>query len=684
MKNILKKSIVLTSLVFVFFVYNFTFADNDPATDTAVPDTSFNIIIKDNCTAIDTNGINHIFPDESSPSKFLGICALVAAQEAKYIDSFELINDPSMGLYVKSINNIVPSATEYWALWVNGGYANCGIGCLPVVANDKLSFILSDWSAGTESTKILLNISALESSVLDVVPSVSVHLKIISGTNSLLDKDMSVTACDSDNDKSTPDTITAYCSVLQSGLKSNWNWAWAPGAFVDSIGDIAGYTNKDSSNNDVYHYWSWSSNGNVGMTGLNEYIPKENDVILLEFIDPQTEVVAPESGGNGGGSGYVPVDKVFSVLNALNFLSSNQNSDGSFSSSMYTDWVAIAASAGNSPTLKSSISNYLKSNPIVSSSITDYERRAMSLMALGVNPYNGTSVNYINKIISSFDKTQIGDSSLFNDDVFGLIVLQNAGYTQNDEIINKTISFIIKNQFSNGSWGSVDMTSAAIESLNNFKSISGVSEAISKGELYLISEQKNDGSFGNQSSTSWAIQALSLNTTYNTQIEKSIKYLANDQHIDGGVNSSDTIINRIWSTSYAVPAVLKLSWNNILQSFSKEEDIKTTGTEQQDKIATDVYLDKDALKSESDKNNKSFDIKEEKVSTIKITEIKKAKIPKKIVDKKIIKITNSNNNLLSASADGSTQDPNTFFSIIHKIVIKIKAPFSWLWYRLGF
>lgn len=643
------------------------------------------VVVKDNCIVTDTDGISHVFPEANSTSKFLGVCALVAAQEAKYIDSFELVNDPSMGLYVKSINNIIPSGTEYWALWVNGGYANCGIGCLPVSVNDKLSFILSDWMEETESTKILLNISALETTLpitIPSIPSTSIHLKIISGTNSLYDKDISVTACDSDNNPDTPDTITAYCAVLQSGLISKWNWAWAPGAFVDSIGDIIGYTSKDKDGKDVYHYWGWSANGSMGMTGLNEYIPKVSDVILLEFIDPQPEVIVPTSNGSGGGSVYVAPDKVFSVLNALNFLSQNKNSDGDFGGSMYTDWVAIGASAGNSTTLKSSILNYLISNPINSNTITDYERRAMALMALGVNPYTGTDVNYINKIITSYDGTQIGDSSLSNDDIFGLIVLQNAGYTKNDEIIKNVISFVIKNQSSNGSWGSVDMTAASIESLNSFKSLSGVSESISKGELYLITEQKSDGSFGNPSSTSWAVQALSLNNSYSAQVDKAIKYLAVEQYTDGGLGSGDVISNRIWDTSYAIPAVLKLSWGNIMESFLKEEIIKTTVSPIKDEIVLNFLDNKDIVKPELI-SEVVLPIENNEVP-VKIAEIKKVKTLKKITDTKILEVSDPTSNLLSASAVGSTQNPNAFFSIIHTIIQKIEAPFVWLWYRLGF
>ena len=48
----------------------------------------------------------------------------------------------------------------------------------------------------------------------------------------------------------------------------------------------------------------------------------------------------------------------------------------------------------------------------------------MALMSLGLDPYNTNGENYINKIISGFDRKQFGDASVDNDDIFALITLQ--------------------------------------------------------------------------------------------------------------------------------------------------------------------------------------------------------------------------------------------------------------------
>ena len=52
-----------------------------------------------------------------------------------------------------------------------------------------------------------------------------------------------------------------------------------------------------------------------------------------------------------------------------------------------------------------------------------------------------------------------------------------------------------------------------------------------------------------------------------------IKYIIKEQQNDGGMNQNGDIKSRIWATSYAIPAILKLSWNDILKSFPREESL---------------------------------------------------------------------------------------------------------------
>ena len=228
-----------------------------------------------------------------------------------------------------------------------------------------------------------------------------------------------------------------------------------------------------------------------------------------------------------------------------------------------------------------------------------------------------------------------------------MIVLKNAGYGASDEIIKKNINYIISKQ-SGGSWGSIDMTAAAIQSLKGFENISGVLDSISKAENYLISNQ-GDGNFGNSFSASWALQSLP-----NSNLSKTEKYLASIQQTDGGLeNISSDINNRIWSTSYAIPAILHKSWSDILNNFSKP--------------IIQASIDNSFVENKID-NPKIIDLE------------------KKIEDKEEIKVLEKklDNNVLSASAIGSVENSNIFTSIGSKIVLKTKALFNWLLVSLGF
>lgn len=408
---------------------------------------------------------------------------------------------------------------------------------------------------------------------------VLIHLNIINATTTLYNDEINVLSCDSDNNPATEDEITAYCAILQTEIPSDWNWNWAPGAFIDSLSDISGFISKDENNNDQYHYWSWSLNGGYAETALNLYKLKRNDLVTLEFIEPL--IIEPEvpeipinsnTGGsyNSGDNNQVEREKL-AITKALSYLESTQKSDGSFGNAMYTDWVAIAAKSGNNHALKSTLSTFLRTKKITGDTLTDYERRAMALMALDINPYTGTDINYIEKIIESFDGEQLGDPSLVNDDIFGLIVLAKAGYLQDDLILKKIIDFIIKKQSFDGSWESVDLTSAGVQALENYKKDKTVKKALDSAYQYLTDEQDSDGGYGNAYSTSWAIMALSQKDNNDDIVKKAVLYLLDKQDLDGGYPGTN-IESRIWATAYATPAILKLSWNDILAQFDKEED----------------------------------------------------------------------------------------------------------------
>ncbi|KKQ45636.1 MAG: hypothetical protein US65_C0051G0004 [Candidatus Yanofskybacteria bacterium GW2011_GWC2_37_9] len=295
------------------------------------------------------------------------------------------------------------------------------------------------------------------------------------------------------------------------------------------------------------------------------YVPSANLTIIVSAVP---------SGGDGGSITATSFD----VTNALNYLKSAQAADGSFGGAdLYTDWAGIAFGALNvTDSSRDLLLSYLNSHNSISSLLTDNERHAMALLALGQNPYSFNGVNYINAIVNSFDNIQFGDANLVNDDIFALIPLGNSGYTKNDDIIAKDIAFIISKQKTNGSWEeSVDITAAAIQALKSFESIASVAESLSKATNYIISKQNNDGGFGDSASsvysTSWAMQAMgALGESWTKDGYTASFYLGGQQAEDGAaLPSSETLSNRIWATSYAIAGNSLKPWSEIMESFPK-------------------------------------------------------------------------------------------------------------------
>lgn len=314
---------------------------------------------------------------------------------------------------------------------------------------------------------------------------------------------------------------------------------------------------------------------------------------------------APVQGGGGGGS--VP-PSVFSTDRALSYLYSVQNPDGSFGSDLYTDWTAIAYAAGGvSGNPKSSLLAYLSSRAQVSSLLTDNERRSMALLALGENPYAFHGTNYIAQVISSFDGTQFGDASLVNDDIFALLPLSASGYLASDEMIAKDIQFLVSKQRPDGSWeGSIDLTAAAIQALRSYNT---APEAVEKATLYLQNSQQAEGGFDSVYSTSWAMQA---GASWNKNGKTPTDYLATMQASDGAaISGNESLNNRVWATSYAIPAILGKSWSAIMHSVPKPQITQT---------ASSPMLVVEEVKKEEKVLEKTEENKPEEVSTEPVIE----------------------------------------------------------------
>ncbi len=295
---------------------------------------------------------------------------------------------------------------------------------------------------------------------------------------------------------------------------------------------------------------------------------------------PLTVVAAGSTaGGTGGGGGGTLLRggsaDVFDVDAALRFLVTQQEANGTFGAPIYTDWAAIAFAAAGTNTQE--VREHLKKETASVTSLTDHERRAMALMALGVDPYSGTSIDHVAAIRAEFKDGQFGDPKRVNDDLFALIVLERVGYRVGDVQVDGAITSVLKAQTADGAWdASADLTAAAIQALVPYRAASGVEGALLKAETYLRKVQKSDGGFGDAFATAWVLQAIDVlgDSPKDWMVggNTPLTYLARAQQTDGGVlAATEATSTRVWVTAYAIPAALGMSWREVLHVFSARE-----------------------------------------------------------------------------------------------------------------
>lgn len=355
------------------------------------------------------------------------------------------------------------------------------------------------------------------------------------------------------------------------------NW----GLFLDSVNGIAGTGEPD------WHFWNLWKNGVYSDVGIEGIVLAEGDAFQFTYGPWKTPIIQ----GGGGLLAQIPIvggpvvldvyPRRVNVEDAVSFLMSKQKEDGSFGSPLFTDWTAVALGAyeGKSAAVfygVNALKEWFSKNPVPPGSVlTNFERRAMALMALSLNPYEGTGQNVIEPILMSFDGQQFGSPDLVNDDIFAALVLLKAGYETNVTPLLEAIPFILSWQRESGSFGGADLTAAAVQVLSLLPESETQEQALIAARDYLALQQESTGGFGNVYSTSWVLQAIAaLNEDGNAwaiDVDKRTPehFLALHQALDGGLLKDGSSENRIWATSYAVCAALGKSWGDILKNFEK-------------------------------------------------------------------------------------------------------------------
>jgi len=265
------------------------------------------------------------------------------------------------------------------------------------------------------------------------------------------------------------------------------------------------------------------------------------------------------------------------IASALDYLRNSQTTQGDIGGFATSAWVTMAITAagedphnwkvGSNP----SIVDYLAASAGSATSVTDYARMTLAIVAADEAPTSFGGIDFVDALKTLYDDGQIGDASLLNDDFWGIMALVSAGESASSGIIANSVGFIKNNQNDDGGWSwainqSSDVDDAAWALIAAGESSD--SNAIINGLNYIKSQQADNGGFlswgaaTNPSTDSWAIDAIvaagqnptSSNWTKNnnTPIDDLLGFqnTTNGSFPDWQGNPSP------WTTAYAIPALL--------------------------------------------------------------------------------------------------------------------------------
>ncbi len=168
-----------------------------------------------------------------------------------------------------------------------------------------------------------------------------------------------------------------------------------------------------------------------------------------------------------------------------------------------TAWTIMAlVAAGESPSLDT-----LKS--VSSTKAIDYEAPILALTAAGKDPRTFGTTDLIAKLKSFSDGTQLGDATILNDDVFGILALISAGESRESAAVSSTLRFVKARQNGDGGWGyavggtsDTNTTAAAVMALRAAGTLA-TDASTTKALDYLKAAQNSDGGFPYDPKSAW-------------------------------------------------------------------------------------------------------------------------------------------------------------------------------------
>jgi len=166
-------------------------------------------------------------------------------------------------------------------------------------------------------------------------------------------------------------------------------------------------------------------------------------------------------------------------------------------------WSAMALSAAGKTADVSGI------RTLIDPKATDYETAIMAIAAQNQSPRTYPATDYVEALKSLYDGTQLGDVTILNDDVFGILALRAAGLSQSDSVITGVRNYLLLKQNSDGGWGfavggdsDTNTTAVAVMALLD-AGVAKADLAITKAVSYLKGTQNSDGGFPYDPVSQW-------------------------------------------------------------------------------------------------------------------------------------------------------------------------------------
>lgn len=264
------------------------------------------------------------------------------------------------------------------------------------------------------------------------------------------------------------------------------------------------------------------------------------------------------------------------LTQGVNWITDAVDDDGLIESIGITEWAAIALARAEHKVPKAMKAAIIDYDP-AKTSATDLERHILALVAVGANPHDTNSENYVQQLYANHAKDQqIGDSAYLNDDIFGVLALLRAGQDVDSTEILDTIRTVLAHQLPDGGFSysttlgeaDADTTAAAVRMLRHVRrkgSHVDVDLAIEAAKVYLESTQRLDGGFAydnsyidsNGSTTAWVALGLHKPVDWQVNLRHPWTYISWLQQGDGSFSYIVGYDGDALTTVYVVEALAK-------------------------------------------------------------------------------------------------------------------------------